>query len=117
MIPVSDVDRAKQFYLGLGWRLDADADAGDGFRIVQLNPPGLACSVQFGTGVTSATPGSAKHLYLVVPDVEAARNELVARGVAVGESSTIGRSAIGSTRTAASWTGARPRHPHQLAFE
>ena len=85
VIPVSDVDRAKEFYVGLGWRLDADAADSDGFRIVQLTPPGSACSIQFGTGVTSVAPGSAKHLYLVVPDVEAARDELIARGVEVGE--------------------------------
>ena len=85
VIPVSDVDRAKAFYTGLGWRLDADAAGSDGFRIVQLNPPGSPCSIQFGTGVTTVAPGSAKHLYLVVSDIEVARNELVALGVAVGE--------------------------------
>jgi catechol 2,3-dioxygenase-like lactoylglutathione lyase family enzyme len=85
VIPVSDVDRARAFYTGLGWRLDADAPGSDGFRIVQLTPPGSPCSIQFGTGVTSLAPGSAKDLYLVVPDVEAARNELLAQGVEVGE--------------------------------
>src|SRR3954469_18178434 len=73
-IPVADVDRAKAFYEGLGWRLDADLGGGD-FRIVQLTPPGSACSVQFGTGLTSAVPGAAQNL-LVVTDVEAARAEL-----------------------------------------
>jgi catechol 2,3-dioxygenase-like lactoylglutathione lyase family enzyme len=85
VIPVADVDRAKEFYLSLGWRLDADLAAGDSFRIVQLTPPGSDCSIQFGTGVTSAAPGSAQGLYLVVSDVEAARAELVTHGVEVSE--------------------------------
>ena len=79
VIPVSDVDRAKAFYEGLGWRLDADLGAGD-FRIVQFNPPGSGCSIQFGTGLTSAAPGSAVNL-LVVSDIEAAHDDLVAHGV------------------------------------
>ena len=77
-IPVSDVDRAKQFYGGLGWRLDADRAVGDNFRIVQLTPPGSGCSIQFGTGMTSAAPGSAAGLYLTVTDIGAARADLVA---------------------------------------
>jgi catechol 2,3-dioxygenase-like lactoylglutathione lyase family enzyme len=85
VIPVSDVDRAKAFYTGLGWRLDADFADGKGFRIVQLTPPGSPCSVQFGSDVTSASPGSSRDQYLVVPDIEAARTELMARGTAVGE--------------------------------
>ena len=85
VIPVSDVDRAKEFYGGLGWRLDADRAAGDSFRIVQLTPPGSDCSIQFGTGMTSAAPGSARDLYLIVSDIEAARAELVARGAEVSE--------------------------------
>jgi len=85
VIPVSDVDRAKEFYGGLGWRLDADRAAGDNFRIVQLTPPGSECSIQFGTGITSAAPGSAQDLYLIVSDIEAARAELVARGAEVSE--------------------------------
>jgi len=85
VIPVSDVERAKRFYGGLGWRLDADFAAGDEFRVVQFTPPGSQCSIHFGTGVTSATPGSAQRLYLVVSDIEAARAELVARGVEVSE--------------------------------
>ncbi len=79
VIPVSDVDRAKKFYEGLGWRLDADL-GGDDFRIVQLTPPGSGCSIQFGTGLTSAAPGSAQNL-LVVSDIEAAHDELVGDGV------------------------------------
>ena len=80
VIPVSDVDRAKEFYGGLGWRLDADFPFDNGFRIVQLTPPGSGCSVQFGTNVTSAPPGSARGLYLIVTDVEAARADLLAHG-------------------------------------
>jgi catechol 2,3-dioxygenase-like lactoylglutathione lyase family enzyme len=85
VIPVSDVDRAKEFYGSLGWRLDADRATGDDFRVIQFTPPGSGCSVQFGTNVTSATPGSAQGLYLIVSDIEAARDELVARGVEVSE--------------------------------
>jgi catechol 2,3-dioxygenase-like lactoylglutathione lyase family enzyme len=85
VIPVSDVDRAKMFYASLGWRLDADIAAGDDFRVVQLTPPGSGCSVQFGTGLTSAAPGSAQSMYLVVADVEAARDQLAGRGVEVSE--------------------------------
>ena len=85
VIPVADVDRAKEFYLGLGWRLDADRAFGDSFRIVQLTPPGSDCSIQFGTGLTSAPPGSARDLYLVVSDIAAARAELLSHGVAASE--------------------------------
>jgi catechol 2,3-dioxygenase-like lactoylglutathione lyase family enzyme len=85
VIPVSDVDRAKAFYAGLGWRLDADFAAGDEYRVIQFTPPGSGCSVIFGRNVTAAAPGSAQGLYLIVSDLEAARAELVARGVAVGE--------------------------------
>ncbi len=85
VIPVADVDRAKRFYGGLGWRLDADFVVGDAFRGVQFTPPGSSCSIHFGTGITSAVPGSVRNLYLVVSDIEAARTELVARGVDVSE--------------------------------
>jgi catechol 2,3-dioxygenase-like lactoylglutathione lyase family enzyme len=85
VIPVADADRAKEFYLGLGWRLDADRAAGDSFRIVQLTPPGSDCSIQFGTGLTPAAPGSAQGLYLIVSDIEAARAELVSHSVAASE--------------------------------
>ena len=83
VIPVSDVDRAKRFYGGLGWRPDADFAFDNGFRIVQFTPPGSPCSIQFGTNVTSAAPGSAQGLYLIVSDIEAARNQLVTRGAKV----------------------------------
>jgi predicted enzyme related to lactoylglutathione lyase len=85
VIPVSDVERAKKFYGNLGWRLDADFAFDNGIRVVQFTPPGSGCSVQFGTNVTSAAPGSAQSNYLVVSDIEAARNDLVARGVKVSE--------------------------------
>jgi catechol 2,3-dioxygenase-like lactoylglutathione lyase family enzyme len=85
VIPVSDVDRAKEFYGRLGWRLDADFRFDNGFRVVQFTPPGSGCSVQFGTNITSAVPGSAQGLYLVVSDIEAACDELVARGVEVSD--------------------------------
>ena len=85
VIPVSDVDRAKRFYGGLGWRLDADFAAGDDYRVIQFTPPGSGCSVLFGKNVTAAAPGSARGLYLIVSDIEAARAELSARGVEVSE--------------------------------
>src|SRR5262245_52253572 len=85
VIPVSDVDRAKHFYGGLGWRLDADFVKGDAFRGVQFTPPGSPCSIHFGTGITSAKPGSARGLYLIVSDIEAARDDLIARGVGASE--------------------------------
>jgi predicted enzyme related to lactoylglutathione lyase len=85
VIPVSDVERAKQFYSKLGWRLDADFRFDNGFRVVQFTPPGAACSIQFGTKITSAAPGSAQGLYLVVSDIGAARQGLVERGAEVSE--------------------------------
>ena len=85
VIPVSDVDRAKKFYANLGWRLDADYDDSKGFRVLQFTPPGSACSVIFGKNVTAAAPGSAQGLYLIVSDLEAARKELITRGVEVSE--------------------------------
>jgi len=83
VIPVADVERAKEFYGKLGWRLDADFAFDNGFRVVQFTPPGSGCSVQFGTKITSAAPGSAQGLYLIVSGIEAAREELIARGVKV----------------------------------
>ena len=85
VIPVADVDRAKEFYGKLGWRLDADFPFDNGFRVVQFTPAGSGCSVQFGTNITSAAPGSAHGLYLIVPDIEAARDELVPCGVEVSK--------------------------------
>lgn len=85
VIPVSDVDRAKRFYSDLGWRLDAEFARGHEFRIVQFTPPGSPCSIHFGKGVTTAAPGSAQGLYLVVSDIEEARAELRDRGVDVSK--------------------------------
>jgi catechol 2,3-dioxygenase-like lactoylglutathione lyase family enzyme len=85
VIPVSDVDRSKKFYEGLGWRLDADFPGEGGFRVVQFTPPGSQCSIHFGKGVTAAAPGSVQNLYLVVNDIEAARRDLREHGVNVSE--------------------------------
>ena len=85
VIPVSDADRAKEFYTRLGWRLDADYDNGKDFRVIQFTPPGSGCSVIFGRNVTSAAPGSAQGLYLIVSDIEVARENLLRRGVPVSE--------------------------------
>ena len=85
VIPVSDVDRAKEFYAKLGWRLDADFDNGKDFRIVQFTPHGSGCSIIFGKNVTAAAPGSAQGLYLIVSDLQAARQALLDRGIAVSE--------------------------------
>src|ERR1700752_4678575 len=85
IIPVSDVDRAKEFYGRLGWRLDADFSFENGFRVAQFTPPGSPCSIQFGPGMTQAAPGSAQNMYLVVSDIEAARGDLAAAGADVTE--------------------------------
>ena len=86
VVPVSDVDRAKHFYGGLGWRLDADYASDDGYyRVIQFTPPGSECSVIFGKNVTAATPGSSQGLYLIVSDIEAARKDLLSRGVKISE--------------------------------
>src|SRR3954451_2377392 len=85
VLPVADVDRAKAFYMGLGWRLDADFPIDEHFRIVQLTPPGSPASIQFGTGTTAMEPGSLDGLYLIVDDVEAAREELIGNGADVSD--------------------------------
>jgi catechol 2,3-dioxygenase-like lactoylglutathione lyase family enzyme len=85
VLPVSDVDRAKEFYGGLGWRLDADVARDEDLRLIQFTPPGSGCSIQFGTNIASGAPGSVQSLYLSVTDIEAAREELLTRGVEVGE--------------------------------
>ena len=84
-LPVSDVDRAKSFYESLGWRLDVDLDGGDAFRAVQMTPPHSQCSIHFGKGLTTAEPGSLDRLFLAVEDIDAARDDLVSRGVEVSE--------------------------------
>ena len=85
VVPVSDVDRAKEFYARLGWRLDADFNSGKDFRVMQFTPPGSGCSVIFGKNVTAAAPGSAQGLYLIVSDIQAVRKELLGRGVEISE--------------------------------
>jgi len=85
VIPVADADRSKEFYAGLGWRLDADFPFDNGFRVVQFTPPGSSCSVQFGTRITAAAPGSAHGLYLIVSDIDAGRAELMDRGAKVSD--------------------------------
>ncbi|MFF4197893.1 VOC family protein [Nonomuraea sp. NPDC001831] len=85
VIPVSDVDRSKKFYEDLGWRLDADFAFDNGFRVVQVTPPGSPASIQFGTRITSRRPGTAEGVYLVVSDIAAAREQLAAAGADVGE--------------------------------
>ena len=85
VIPVSDVDRAKEFYGKMGWRLDADFDSGKDFRVIQFTPPGSGCSIIFGKNVTPAAPGSSQGLYLIVSDIEAARKALLERGVEISE--------------------------------
>ena len=95
VIPVSDVDRAKRFYGGLGWRLDADFTGPRDFRVVQFTPPGSSCSIQFGRRLTDAAPGFAQNLYLVVSDIVAARGDLVARGADVSE--VVHRTGVGET--------------------
>src|SRR5882724_11288812 len=85
VIPVSDIDRAKRFYGGLGWRLDADFDNGKDHRVIQFTPPGSGCSVIFGRNVTAAAPGSAQGLYLIISDIKAARDELLAHDVEISE--------------------------------
>ena len=84
-VPVSDVDRAKRFYQSIGWRMDADFAAGDDVRLVQMTPPHSQCSIHFGKGITAMQPGSLDRLYLAVKDIDAARDDLVSRGVDVGE--------------------------------
>ena len=84
-LPVSDVDRAKRFYQSLGWRLDADIVRGDAFRVVQVTPPHSNCSIAFGKGVTTGEPGSVQRLLLAVSDINAAREDLVGRGIEVSE--------------------------------
>jgi catechol 2,3-dioxygenase-like lactoylglutathione lyase family enzyme len=85
VLPVADDDRAKAFYQGLGWRLDADFPIDESFRVVQFTPPGSPASIQFGKGTSTMAPGSVQNLYLIVDDIEAARRELIGRGVEVSE--------------------------------
>jgi catechol 2,3-dioxygenase-like lactoylglutathione lyase family enzyme len=113
IIPVADVERAKRFYGGLGWRLDADFAGADDFRVIQFTPPGSLCSIQFGKGITPAAPaapGSARGMYLVVSDIEATRAELVTLGVEVSE--ILHREALGPPRL----KGPHPEHRSYASF-
>ena len=103
VIPVSDVDRAKEFYASLGWRLDADFANGEDWRVIQFTPPGSGCSVIFGKNVTAAAPGSAQGLYLIVSDIEAARKELLRRGVKISEGFHAGEVYAGTGRALPIW--------------
>lgn len=116
VLPVSDVDKAKDFYRSLDWRLDADFVVDEGYRIVQVTPPGSAASVIFGDGVTTATPGSAQGLYLAVTDVETARAELAARGVEVSGVFHDATGVFNHAGTAARIPGSDPEHRSYSSF-
>ncbi len=116
VLPVADVDRAKDFYKALGWREDADFATSEDFRVVQLTPPGSACSVIFGTGVTSAAPGSAQGLQLTVTDIEAARAELVACGAEMSEVFHDAGGVFHHAGTAARVPGPAPDHQSYGSF-
>lgn len=111
-LPVADVDRAKDFYAGLGWRLDADISAGDEFRVVQFTPPQSQASIHFGVGLTRAAPGSLDRLYLAVDDIEAARADLISRGAGVSEVYHYDRQPGRSGEIDSRVTGADTEHPY-----
>jgi catechol 2,3-dioxygenase-like lactoylglutathione lyase family enzyme len=116
VVPVSDVDRAKGFYETLGWRLDADLAIDDGYRVVQLTPPGSACSIIFGTGVTAAPPGSSEGLQLTVYDIDDARADLIRRGVDVSETFHDVTGVFHHTGTVGRLSGAAPEHADYGSF-
>jgi len=118
VIPVADADRSKEFYAGLGWRLDADFSYDNGFRVVQLTPPGSLCSIQFGTKITEAAPGSAHGLYLVVSDIAAGRAELMHRGAKVSDVFHAGApgSQLQSGDTSGRVDGPAPDHKSYSSF-
>jgi catechol 2,3-dioxygenase-like lactoylglutathione lyase family enzyme len=116
VVPVSDVDRAKQFYEALGWRLDADLAVDDGYRVVQLTPPGSACSIIFGEGVTSTPPGSSEGLQLSVYDIEEARADLVGRGIDVSEPFHDATGVFHHAGTAGRLSGPAPEHADYGSF-
>jgi catechol 2,3-dioxygenase-like lactoylglutathione lyase family enzyme len=116
VIPVSDVDRAKQFYESLGWRLDANIAIDDGYRVVQLTPPGSACSIIFGTGLTAAEPGSFEGLQLSVSNIEETRADLIARGVDVSEIFHDTTGVFHHAGTAGRVGGAAPEHASYGSF-
>jgi catechol 2,3-dioxygenase-like lactoylglutathione lyase family enzyme len=116
VVPVSDVDKAKDFYTGLGWRLDADFTASEDFRVIQVTPPGSACSVIFGTGLTSAAPGSAQGLHLTVNDIDAAQAELAGLGVDVSEVFHDAGGVFHHAGTTGRVAGAAPNHQSYGSF-
>jgi catechol 2,3-dioxygenase-like lactoylglutathione lyase family enzyme len=116
VIPVSDVDRAKRFYESLGWRLDADLAVDDGYRVVQLTPPGSACSIIFGTGLTAAPPGSFEGLQLTAFDVDEARADLISRGVDVSETFHDTTGVFHHSGTQGRVSGAAPEHASYGSF-
>ena len=116
VLPVSDVDRAKSFYESLGWRLDANLTIDDGYRVVQLTPPGSACSIIFGTGLTAAAPGSFEGLQLSVYDIDAARADLVQRGVEVSEPFHDETGIFHHAGTGGRVSGPAPRHADYGSF-
>ena len=116
VLPVSDVDRAKQFYESLGWRLDADFTNGEDWRLVQMTPPGSPCSVMFGKGFTSAVPGSVQGTFLVVDDVEAARTELIGHGVNVSDVFHFDRMLLRAAETKGRVTGPDPEGRSYFSF-
>src|SRR3954469_23532819 len=115
-LPVADVDRAKRFYEGLGWRVDADFANGDQWRVVQLTPPGSPCSVSFGKGYTTAAPGSMQGTFLVVDDIDAARAELVGHGVAVSEVFHFDNNLLHVTGTEGRTPGPDPKRSSYFSF-
>jgi catechol 2,3-dioxygenase-like lactoylglutathione lyase family enzyme len=116
VIPVSDVDRAKQFYESLGWRLDADLAVDDSYRVVQVTPPGSACSIIFGTGLTAAPPGSFEGLQLTVYDIDDARADLIARGADVSETFHDTTGVFHHSGTQGRVSGAAPEHASYGSF-
>jgi catechol 2,3-dioxygenase-like lactoylglutathione lyase family enzyme len=118
VIPVADADRSKAFYSGLGWRLDADFSFDNGFRVVQFTPPGSPCSLQFGTKITAAEPGSAHGLYLIVSDIEGARSELIDRGAKVSDVFHAGSpgAQLQPDDTSGRVSGRDPDHPSYNSF-
>ena len=118
VIPVADPDRSKAFYSGLGWRLDADFSFDNGFRVVQFTPPGSPCSLQFGTKITAAEPGSAHGLYLIVSDIDGARNELTDRGAKVSDVFHAGSpgAQLQPDDTSGRVSGRDPDHPSYNSF-
>ncbi len=116
VLAVSDVDRAKSFYAKLGWREDADFATGDAFRVVQFTPPGSECSIIFGTGVTSAAPGSSEGLQLTVYDIDAARDALIGRGIEVSEVFHDAGGVFHHAGTEGRVTGPAPEHADYGSF-